>query len=107
MLYVSLGSILISLTDIRFSDFPLDFARDHAAGIMAISPVNYIKDAKLRGSLFDSNDDSGMVSGVDSGFYVDHDEPFEALARFKEEGAWPLGDLPDGHEFLFIAEKSR
>ncbi|KAG7111738.1 hypothetical protein HYQ44_009933 [Verticillium longisporum] len=92
--------------DIRFADVALDFAQAHAAGVMAASPIEYIQAAKLRGSLFDSRDTGEMVSAVDSGFYVDHDEPLEALAWFKANRTWPLGDLPDGHEFLFSVGRS-
>ncbi|KAH6705933.1 hypothetical protein EV126DRAFT_379652 [Verticillium dahliae] len=92
--------------DIRFADVVLDFAQAHAAGVLAASPIEYIQAAKLRGSLFDSRDTGGMVSCVDSGYYVDHDEPFEALAWFNANGTWPLGDLPDGHEFLLLVERS-
>ncbi|KAK2036412.1 hypothetical protein LZ31DRAFT_536413 [Colletotrichum somersetense] len=92
--------------DIRFSEVSMDFARNYAAGVLKASPVNYIRNAKLCGSLFNSDDTTGMVSGVDSNFYVDHGEPLEALAWFKEDGNWPLGELPDGHEFLFLVEKS-
>ncbi|CRK32826.1 hypothetical protein BN1708_005928 [Verticillium longisporum] len=92
--------------DIRFAEVVLDFAQAHAAGVLAASPIEYIQAAKLRGSLFDSRDTGGMVSCVDSGYYVDHDEPFEALAWFNANGTWPLGDLPDGHEFLLLVERS-
>ena len=58
---------------------------------MEASPVRYVKDAKLRGSVFDPGDTSGLVSCVDTGFFVDHNEPLEALAWVREEMAWPLG----------------
>ncbi|KAL7627323.1 hypothetical protein AAE478_001515 [Parahypoxylon ruwenzoriense] len=45
--------------------------------------------------------------GVDSNFFVDHTEPLEALAWLKEAGEWPLGDLPDGHEFLALFDVPR
>ncbi len=32
----------------------LPFIRDHAAAVMASSPIPYVRDAELRGSLFDS-----------------------------------------------------
>ncbi|KAH8744092.1 hypothetical protein F5883DRAFT_440279, partial [Diaporthe sp. PMI_573] len=92
--------------DIRFADTSLDFARDHAFGLKAASPVNYVKDATLCGSLFDPSDTSGMVSGVDSHFFVDHDEPLEALAWFQEDGSWPLGDLRDGCETVSFCSYS-
>ena len=50
------------------------------------------------------SDTSGLVSSVDSGFFVDHAEPLEALAWVRQEMVWPLGELADGHEFLLILE---
>jgi len=93
--------------DFALPHVPLKFARDHAATIMAASPIAYVKNAKLRGSLFSSDEPDSLISGVDSGFFVDHEEPLEALAWLQERGVWPLGDLPDGHEFLLIFESSR
>ncbi|KAI9674070.1 MAG: hypothetical protein M1822_009565 [Bathelium mastoideum] len=58
----------------------LDFMKDNAQSIMKASPVGYVRDAKLRGSLFGSEDSSGLVSSVDTGFFVDHEEPLQALA---------------------------
>ncbi|POS75360.1 hypothetical protein DHEL01_v206246 [Diaporthe helianthi] len=78
---------------------------DHAVGLIAASPVSYVKDAKVCGSLFEARDTTGMVSGVDSNFYVDHTEPLEALAWFQGNGGWPLGDLCDGHEFLLVVDR--
>jgi len=80
----------------------LEFIREKADAIMRASPIPYVKEAKLCGTLFDSNDSPGLVSGVNTGFFVDHDEPLEALGLVRQEWAWPLGDLPDGHEFLLI-----
>jgi hypothetical protein len=74
---------------------------------MKVSPVEYVRDAKLRGSLFDSKDTSGCICCVDSGFFVDHGEPLEALAWVRDSMQWPLGDLFDGHEFLLILEARR
>lgn len=74
---------------------------------MKLSPVEYVRNAKLRGSLFDPKDTSGRVCCVDSGFFVDHGEPLEALAWVRDSMEWPLGDLFDGHEFLLILEAKR
>ena len=74
---------------------------------MEASPVGYIKDAKLRGHVFSPGDTSGLVSCVDTGFFVDHAEPLEALELVREELDWPLGELLDGHEFLLILEARR
>ncbi len=45
-----------------------------------------------------------MRPSVDSGFYVDRNEPLEALAWVREEMDWPVGELFDGLEFLLILE---
>ncbi|KAE9964643.1 hypothetical protein EG328_004444 [Venturia inaequalis] len=58
----------------------LDFMKAHAESMMKVSPVEYIRDAKLAGSLFDSKDTTGRICCVNSGFFVDHSEPLEALA---------------------------
>lgn len=83
------------------------FIRDNAEAIMELSPISYVKDAELRGSLFDSNDTSGQVSSVYTKFFVDHTEPLEALAWVRGELEWPLGELLDGHEFLLMMEVRR
>lgn len=69
---------------------------------MKVSPIPYIRDAKLCGSLFDPGDSTGLVCGVDTGFFVDHEEPLDALERVKGIWEWPLGDLLDGHEYLLV-----
>jgi hypothetical protein len=69
---------------------------------MSTSPIPYIRDAELCGTIFDADDTSGIVSGVNTNFFVDHTEPLEALAVVEDEWQWPLGKLPDGHEYLLI-----
>jgi len=85
----------------------LEFMKDNAHSIMKISPVGYVRDAKLRGSLFDPKDSSGLVSSVDTGFFVDHEEPLQALAWVRESMDWPLGELLDGYEFILILQARR
>lgn len=86
---------------------PLDFIKEHAEEIMKASPIRYVKGAKLCGSLFNPEDSSGLVSSVDTGFWVDHTEPLEALEWARDTGGWPLGELHDGHEFLLVLEVRR
>lgn len=74
---------------------------------MKASPISYVRDSKLRGSLFGTQDPNGMVSCVDTGFFVDHTEPLEALASVQEDMNWPLGKLLDGHEFVLFFEAKR
>jgi len=81
--------------------------KDNAESIMKASPVGYVRDAKLRGRLFNPKDTSGLVSSVETGFFVDHEEPLEALAWVRESMDWPLGELFDGHEFILILQARR
>lgn len=85
----------------------LEFMKDNAESIIKASPVGYIRDAKLRGRLFDSKDASGLVSSVNTRFFVDHGEPLEALAWVRETMEWALGELLDGHEFILILQAKR
>lgn len=80
----------------------LDFVRKNAAAVMESSPIAYVRDAELSGSLFSDAASGGMVSGVDTHFLVDHEEPLEALRQVREVWQWPLGELLDGHEYLLI-----
>lgn len=104
-------SILVVNLMLNIVDFintvRLDFIKKHAEEIMKASPIRYVKDAKLSGSLFNPEDISGLVSSVDTGFWVDHTEPLEALAWARDIGDWPLGELHDGHEFLLVLEVRR
>ncbi len=74
---------------------------------MEASPIRYVRNAKLRGSLFHPDDASEVVSSVDTDFWVDHTEPVAALARARRTADWPLGELHDGHEFLLVFEARR
>jgi hypothetical protein len=81
--------------------------KENAEAIMKASPIHYIQVAKLRGKLFNPHDDSGLISSVDTGFYVDHEEPLDALLWVRDSIEWPLGELWDGHEFILIIQASR
>ncbi|WEW59404.1 hypothetical protein PRK78_004876 [Emydomyces testavorans] len=81
---------------------PLDFVKENAEAIMRVSPIPYIREAKLCGSLFKPEDSTGLVCGVNTGFFVDHEEPLDALKMVRETWDWPLGDLLDGHEYLLV-----
>jgi hypothetical protein len=86
---------------------PLEFIKENAGSIMKASPIRYIREAKLRGSLFDPEDSSGLVSSVDTGFFVDHEEPLSALTWLRQSTDWPLGELLDGVEFILVLEARR
>ncbi|GAW20771.1 hypothetical protein ANO14919_102820 [Xylariales sp. No.14919] len=85
----------------------LDFIAKNAVSITRASPIPYVRGANLRGSLFDTTDSTGLVSGVNTEFFVDHQEPLEALSKVRELWNWSLGELPDGHEYLLIMTAKR
>lgn len=89
------------------ADVDLETTKYHARAVMKSCPVGYVKEAKLRGSLFE--DEASVkdraISCADTEFWVDHQEPLEALEIVRERGiVWPFGDLPDGHEFLVLVK---
>lgn len=85
----------------------LEYIKKNAQLFMKASPVDYVRRGQLRGSLFDSQDTSGLVSSVYTEFFVDHKEPLEALAWVRQDMEWPLGELFDGYEFVLILEARR
>ncbi|EEH19746.2 hypothetical protein PABG_02005 [Paracoccidioides brasiliensis Pb03] len=85
----------------------LDFIKGNAEAIMKTSPISYIREAKLCGTLLKPNDSTGLVCGVDTGFFVDHQEPLEVLEKVRETWQLPLGDLPYGHEYLLVLPGKR
>ncbi|QPG95294.1 hypothetical protein C2857_000027 [Epichloe festucae Fl1] len=56
-----------------------DFIRQHSDAIMQQSPTPYNKAANDSGSLFGKDMLSGLISGVHTEFFVEHDEPRQAL----------------------------
>ena len=95
------------LTEVYYTDFAiksidLSFCQQNAKAIFKGSPVDYVRNMEPRGSAFEDNCTSGAVSCVFTNFYVDHKEPKEALATYKDLGQWPLGEPLEGHEFLII-----
>ncbi|WEW60615.1 hypothetical protein PRK78_006102 [Emydomyces testavorans] len=85
----------------------LDFIKEHAEGIIKLSPITYIRTARPYGSLFASEDCDGAVSSADTSFFVDHREPCAALERVRQNRDWPLGELLEGKEFLLILEAKK
>ncbi|KAJ7453084.1 hypothetical protein FB451DRAFT_1354284 [Mycena latifolia] len=79
-------------------------ASSHPAACIALSKLGR---AQLAGSAFDSECTSKAVSTVFTKFFVDHREPLETIAEFQRQygDIWPLGELPEGHEFLIIVER--
>lgn len=89
------------------SAVPFGFTHDNAEGVIEASPISYVKDAKPRGNLFDSEYTSGAILSVYINFFVDHTEPLEALAWVRGGLDWPFGELLDGCEFLLMVETRR
>ncbi|KAF2800573.1 hypothetical protein K505DRAFT_399896 [Melanomma pulvis-pyrius CBS 109.77] len=82
-----------------------DMARTHAHAIMTCSPVNYVKAATLKADFFGNDIQDGNVWCAFTNFWVDHKEPLGVLKNLNENGIhWPLGELPDGCEYLVIVE---
>ena len=90
-------------------DIDLNAVGLEARDVMASCPVTYVRDAKLRGAPFEDATIDETISCADTQFWVDHGEPDEALSVIKDKGInWPLGYLPEGHEYLLIVKlKSR
>lgn len=83
------------------------YVAQNASSIMLTSPVPYVRDAKLHGSVFGDKtyaDEIQTECCADTGFYVDHTEPLQAQDVVRSYRDWPLGDLPEGHEFLVLVE---
>ncbi|KAI4229694.1 MAG: hypothetical protein L6R36_000610 [Xanthoria steineri] len=89
-------------TDLR--DIDLDFIRQDASAIMRRSPVEYVQNARLVGSLFNKATLDGSVSLGDTGFFVDHAEPLQTLDSVRSTSQWPLGELLEGHEFIMLTK---
>lgn len=97
----------LSLICLHYSALPLqsinlDFCQQNARAILQASPISYIQNMALCGSLFEDNCTSGAISSLFTSFYVDHAEPLKALSAYQARGQWLLGELLDGHEFLII-----
>ncbi|KAJ7098228.1 hypothetical protein C8R44DRAFT_947757 [Mycena epipterygia] len=83
----------------------LEFIRANAAKVLRATPVAYLQGVKPAGTVFNSCA-SKAVSVVFTKFFVDHGEPLEAMEQFQKEygDIWPLGELPEGHEFLILVK---
>jgi hypothetical protein len=83
----------------------LEMTKKYARDILQSAPVSYVKNAILRGSLFEEGVEDGTVSSAYTNFWVDHQEPFDALAVIRHRGInWPFGELLEGHEYLVVVD---
>lgn len=80
----------------------MNFIQANIRPVLRSTPVEYLKKAELRGILFEeAPKEPGSVCCLFTSFYVDHIEPMEARSKFN---GWPLGELPEGHEFLVLVK---
>ena len=89
------------MLDVSVDLIDTNFIATNTAKVLETTPIDYLKNVKLAGLLFDDSCTTGAVSCVFTEFYVDHHEPLAALEIFKMR-KWCLGELPEGHEFLVI-----
>ncbi|KAL9624269.1 MAG: hypothetical protein Q9160_001516 [Pyrenula sp. 1 TL-2023] len=82
----------------------LETTKKHARDVLRSAPINYVNNATLYGSLFeDGPKKDGAVSSAFTNFWVDHQEPRDALAAICKRGIhWPFGELMEGHEYLVL-----
>ncbi|KAF1938204.1 hypothetical protein EJ02DRAFT_474319 [Clathrospora elynae] len=88
---------------------------DDIYGIMSSHPAACLAAAKAFGhglsaahlDFIRQQNTNGAVSSVYTRFFVDHTEPLDALTWAREGMEWPLGDLLDGYEFLFLLQVRR
>ena len=105
-IFVYVVNLMLNVTG-SINTVRLDFIKEHAEEMMKASPIRYVKEAKLRVRLFNPEDIDGLVSSVDTDFWVDHNEPLKVLGWARDTVDWPLGELHDGHEFLLVLENRR
>ncbi|KZT72302.1 hypothetical protein DAEQUDRAFT_755157 [Daedalea quercina L-15889] len=85
----------------------LDFTHTHARDVLAQTPVRYLDDAELHGSLFGGDHPRGAVCSIFTRFYIDHEEPLRVLQTFKDVENWSLGELHEGYEFLVVVSRDK
>lgn len=79
-----------------------NFIAQNATRVLASSPVSYLKTSEPRGSLFQNESESDVVSSIATKFPTNHAEPLAVLEKFVSEGRWRLGNLEENDEFLVI-----
>ncbi|KAH9941561.1 hypothetical protein B0H21DRAFT_696827, partial [Amylocystis lapponica] len=94
-------ALLIHSQGLGTAKIDTDFIAQHGAAVLQCTTVEYLKGARLCGSLFGEDRSDGAVSLVNTNYFIDHAEPKEALKQYFEENKWHLGQLRDGHEFFY------
>jgi hypothetical protein len=90
------------MEDVAVDMINTNFILANTSNVLANTPIDYLKDVELAGSLFRDDCTNGAISCVYTHFFVDHREPLAALDVFKAKRRWCLGELPEGHEFLIL-----
>lgn len=83
-------------------DIDTNFIAQNATRILGSSPVSYLKTSEPRGSLFQNESESDVVSSIATKFPINHAEPLAVLKEFVSKGRWRLGNLEENDEFLVI-----
>lgn len=94
---------LANLAGISLGDIDTNFIAQNATRVLGSSPVSYLKTSEPRGSLFQNESESDVVSSIATRFPINHAEPLAVLEKFVSEGCWRLGNLKENDEFLVIA----
>ena len=90
------------LTEIPVGNIDTNFIAQNATRVLGASPVSYLKTSEPRGSLFQNEYESDVVSCIATKFPINHAEPLAVLETFVSEGRWRLGNLEENDEFLVI-----
>jgi len=80
-------------------ELEMETSKEKVQAVMESCPIGYVRDATLL------EGEDGIVRCADTKFWVDHAEPNAAIEVIEKEGVWPLGELPDGHEYLAWLKK--
>ena len=91
-----------SISGQSISRVGLSYIQENAPMALQSSTVKYLRQAQLRGALFEPNVEDGAVSLADTTFFVDHGEPEEVLSSYVKQEKWSLGPLREGHEYLLV-----
>ncbi|KAK7426510.1 hypothetical protein QQZ08_006968 [Neonectria magnoliae] len=70
--YACMATAIMFGTSIEYVS--LDFIREHSDAIFKASPMQYVKETAVSGTLFDAKDSTGLISGVKHEVFVDHEE---------------------------------
>ncbi|TDL23852.1 hypothetical protein BD410DRAFT_153131 [Rickenella mellea] len=102
---------LMRVAGIPTPDLDLDFISQHGAACLRAVGVPYATEDMLVGSAFgkpcldDRSDAPNLVSLALTNFHVEHGW-CSRIIEFEKKRGWPLGDLPEAHEFFVVVRKA-